>query len=99
MLIVFLEHHSVALVKPPISVVPLLVGHLRPETDLKVKHGIIGLLKHLSQAIPNRPLLGEAGVLQCLRQSEVFGEKADIAEIVQMSAIGLSKHMCTGNCK
>lgn len=85
------------LVQPPISIVPLLQAQLHPETDLKVKHGIIGLLKHLSQALPNRSVLGEAGVLQSLQQSQVFGKCADVADIVQMSAIGLSKHMCTGN--
>lgn len=91
------ESHSVAFVNPPTSAVPLLVKHLTPETDIKVKHGVIGLLKHIAQTPSNRPVLGRANVLEKLRTSEVFREKADIAEIVQMSAINLAKHLCTNN--
>lgn len=62
-----------------------------------MKHGVIGLLKHLAQAPANRTVLGQAKVLEYLRTCEVFREKADIAEIVQMSAINLAKHLCTNN--
>lgn len=70
---------------------------MRPETDLKVKHGVVGLLKHLAVTPSVRPLLGEAGIIQCLVTSQVFGETADMAEMVQISAIGVAKHLCTGN--
>ena len=69
------------------------------ERDLKVKHGIFALLRHLAQAVPNRTILGEAGALGALAASEIFDRKSDIAEIVQMSAIGCSKHLCNNNSK
>lgn len=92
-----LEAHSTAIVKPPISLAPDLATLLEPGTDIKVKHGVVGLLKHLAQSQNNRALLGEAGVIQKLASSQVWGEKADIAELVQVSAIGVAKHMCNGN--
>lgn len=64
-----------------------------------MKHGVFALLRHLAQAVPNRAILGEAGVLQALVASEIFDQKSDIAEIVQMSAIGCSKHLCNNNSK
>ncbi|KAI0950311.1 hypothetical protein AcV7_008820 [Taiwanofungus camphoratus] len=91
------EAHSTAIVKPPISLAPDLATLLEPGTDIKVKHGVVGLLKHLAQSQNNRALLGEAGVIQKLASSQVWGEKADIAELVQVSAIGVAKHMCNGN--
>ncbi|TDL27510.1 hypothetical protein BD410DRAFT_782602 [Rickenella mellea] len=91
------EIHSVKLLKPPIAIGPALASLLGPETDIKVKHGVVGLLKHLAQAPTNRPVLGQAGIIQSLATSQIYGEKADIAEIVQISAIGVAKHMCTNN--
>jgi hypothetical protein len=70
---------------------------LRPETDIKVKHGIIGLLKHLAQSPSNRAALGEAGLISRLAASGIWGEKADMAEIIQVSAIGIAKHLCSAN--
>lgn len=83
--------------KAPITITPYLVRQLTPATDVKVKHGVIGLLKHLAQSPSNRAVLGEARVIESLRTCEVLGEKGDVAEIVQMSAINLVKHLCTSN--
>ncbi|KAL5529049.1 hypothetical protein ACEPAG_5023 [Sanghuangporus baumii] len=91
------ENRSIVLVKEPISITPHLVKRLIPSTDIKVKHGIIGLLKHLAQSPSIRGILGDAQVLRALRTCEVFGDKADIAEPVQMSAINLAKYLCTNN--
>ncbi|EMD38507.1 hypothetical protein CERSUDRAFT_113687 [Gelatoporia subvermispora B] len=91
------DAHSTAIVKPPISLAPELTTILAPETDIKVKHGVVALLKHLAQSAGNRASLGEAGIIQYLAASGVWGETADIAEIVQVSAIGIAKHMCNGN--
>ncbi|KAJ3528496.1 hypothetical protein NM688_g7992 [Phlebia brevispora] len=38
-----------------------------------------------------------AGILQKLASCNVFGEKADVVELVQISAIGVTKHMCNSN--
>ncbi|KAL5511837.1 hypothetical protein ACEPAH_5055 [Sanghuangporus vaninii] len=91
------ENRSIVLVKEPISITPHLVKRLMPSTDIKVKHGVIGLLKHLAQSPSIRGILGDAQVLRALRTCEVFSDKADVAEPVQMSAINLAKHLCTNN--
>ena len=56
---------------------------------------MIGLLKHVSQTASTRPILGEARVLQALRTCRVFGDTSDVSVVVQMSAINLTKHLCT----
>ena len=93
------DAHSVAICSPPIALAPDLATLLEPETDLKVKHGVIALLKHLAQAQGNRAVLGKAGIIQRLAICNVFSEKADVLDIVQISAIGVAKHMCNGNGK
>ena len=82
---------------PPNSIIALLSPHLQASTDIKVKHGVIGLLKHIAQTPASRPVLGNGRILESLRTSDVLCQKSDIAEIVQMSAINLTKHMCTNN--
>ncbi|CDO70798.1 hypothetical protein BN946_scf184798.g114 [Trametes cinnabarina] len=91
------DNHSTAIVRPPISLAPDLAALLEPDTDLKVKHGVIGLLKHLAQSPGNRAALGQAGIIQKLASSQVWGEKTDMVEIVQVAAIGVAKHMCNGD--
>ncbi|PIL23899.1 hypothetical protein GSI_13650 [Ganoderma sinense ZZ0214-1] len=90
------DAHSTAIVKPPISLAPDLAALLQPDTDIKVKHGVIGLLKHLAQSQGCRAALGEASIIQRLGTSQIWGDKGDIAEIVQVAAIGVAKHMCSG---
>jgi hypothetical protein len=91
------ESHCVALVHPPLSLVSELVSLLDVQVDIKLKHGALGLLKHLSQSPTNRAILGEAGLLDKLAKSQVWSDKTDMAETVQLSAIGSAKHLCTGN--
>ena len=83
--------------KPPISLAPDLAALLEPETDIKVKHGVIGLLKHLAQSQGCRAALGEAGIIQRLGSSQIWSDRADMVEIVQVAAIGVAKHMCSGD--
>ena len=90
------DAHSTAVVKPPISLAPDLAALLDPEADIKVKHGVIGLLKHLAQSQGCRAALGEAGIIQRLGASQIWSEKADMVEMVQVAAIGVAKHMCNG---
>ncbi|GLB34997.1 putative small GTPase mediated signal transduction [Lyophyllum shimeji] len=98
------EKNSTALVSPPYSLAPVLASPhlLSPSTDIKVKHGVIGLLKHLAQAPPHsraiHSALGKAGVVRRIAGSGVWDEKAGaMADIVQLSAIGVVKHMCNAN--
>lgn len=91
--------HSVTLTNPPVSLAPELASLLRPETDIKVKHGVIGLLKHLAYNPPARSSLSEAGIIKRLVDSNIFQPTSDIAEMVQINAIGVIKHLCNGNAK
>lgn len=91
------EAHSTAVVKPPISLAPDLAKILEGDPDFKVKHGVIGLLKNLAQSTSNRAPLGQAGILARLADCGVFEEKSDLMEIIQVSAIGVTKHLCNGN--
>ena len=88
---------SVTLTNPPISLAPDIAALLRPETDIKVKHGLIGLLKHLAYAAPARAPLSKAGIVERLFASDIFQPSADVAEMVQVNAIGVVKHLCIGD--
>ncbi|KAI9459464.1 hypothetical protein BJY52DRAFT_1265847 [Lactarius psammicola] len=90
---------SLTLTSPPISLAPDIAALLRPETDIKVKHGLIGLLKHLAYAPPARAPLSKAGIVERLVDSNIFQPSADIAEMVQVNAIGVVKHLCSGDAK
>ncbi len=74
---------------------------LSPAIDIKLKHGIIGLLKHMAQASLSPDIhmpLCEAGIVQSVSRSGVWDEKTDkMGEVVQLSAIGVVKHMCGAN--
>lgn len=98
------EKNSTVLLSPPHSLAPFLTSQhlLSPSTDVKVKHGVIGLLKHLAQSSAQSQIvhaaLGSAGVVQHIAESGIWDEKADdIAEVVQVSAIGIVRHMCNAN--
>ncbi|KAG8685686.1 hypothetical protein FRC08_012969 [Ceratobasidium sp. 394] len=91
------DDYCIALVAPPSSVVPDLVPFITPATDMKVKHGVLGLLKHLAQPTPNKIVLGDAGVLEALATSNVWDSESDRAEAVQASGIGIAKHLCLNN--
>ncbi|KIM87000.1 hypothetical protein PILCRDRAFT_815433 [Piloderma croceum F 1598] len=98
------ETNSTALLSPPLSLAPLLSSDslLSPATDIKVKHGVIGLLKHLAQSSANSPtnraFLSESGVVPRLVANGIWDQRGDaMAEVVQMGAIGVVKHLCNGN--
>lgn len=69
---------------------------------MKVKHGVMSLLKHLAQSSSHSSeihvTLSKAEVIQRVSESGIWDEKADaMAEVVQVSAIGVVKHMCNAN--
>lgn len=95
------EHHTSVLLSQPHSLASILASPrlLSPSTDIKVKHGIIGLLKHLAQSSIQSPeihlTLGNAGIIQAVSQSGIWDEKSDaMADVVQAGAIGVVKHLC-----
>ncbi|KAI9508276.1 hypothetical protein F5148DRAFT_1197562 [Russula earlei] len=91
--------HAVTLISPPLSLASDLASLLRPEIDIKVKHGVIGLLKHLAYAPQARSSLGEADIIRRLANSNIFQPTSDVVEVVQVNAIGVIKHLCGGNAK
>ena len=97
------ELEAVTLLSPPHSLAPVLASRhiISPSTDLKLKHGILGLLKHLAQSSPSPVVhtpLAEARLVQCIVDSGLFEEKGDqMTEVVQLNAIGVVKHMCNAN--
>ena len=98
------ETNSTAVLSPPLALAPFLSSNslLSPAADIKVKHGVIGLLKHLAQSsansTTNRAFLNESGVVQRLVASGIWDERGDaMAEVVQMGAIGVVKHLCNGS--
>jgi len=75
---------------------------LSPSTDIKVKHGVIGLLKHLAQSCAQSAVIHDAllraEVVKHVSRSGVWDEKTDeMADIVQVGAIGIVKYMCNAN--
>ncbi|KAG8809907.1 hypothetical protein FRC17_003181 [Serendipita sp. 399] len=89
--------YSEALLREPFSLAPQLIKFLRQDEDIKVKHSVTGLLKNLAQAPANRKPLGETGVLEQLARSGIWEKECDMAETVQVSAIGIAKHLCNGD--
>ncbi|KAJ7109328.1 hypothetical protein C8R44DRAFT_802209 [Mycena epipterygia] len=98
------EKNSAVLLVPPHSLAPFLTSShlLSPATDIKVKHGVIGLLKHLAQSCAQSAVIHDAlvsaEVVKHVSRSGVWDQKTDeMAEIVQVSAIGIVKYMCNAN--
>ncbi|THU78636.1 hypothetical protein K435DRAFT_769285 [Dendrothele bispora CBS 962.96] len=98
------EKKSLVLLSPPHSLAPFLasVHLLSPDSDIKIKHGVLGFLKHLTQsASPSSPissLLGQADLIRRICDSGVWDERTDVmAEVIQVSAIGVVRHMCNAN--
>ncbi|KAI6109851.1 hypothetical protein F5141DRAFT_811938 [Pisolithus sp. B1] len=98
------EPQSTLLLSPPHDIAQLLSSEvlLSQSTDIKLKHGVIGLLKHLSQAscnsAPNRMALNIAKVVERVLSSGVLDERSDaMADVVQVNAIGIVKHLCNGS--
>ncbi|KAG1827362.1 uncharacterized protein BJ212DRAFT_1311768 [Suillus subaureus] len=98
------ESHSTILLSQPHDIARLLSSDalLAPSTDIKLKHGVIGLLKHLAQSssqMPsNRAALSAAGVIQLILKSGVWDDRSDfMLEIVQVNAIGAIKHLCNNS--
>ncbi|TFK42625.1 hypothetical protein BDQ12DRAFT_703078 [Crucibulum laeve] len=98
------EKNSTALLSPPHSLAPLLASKhfLSPTSDLKLKHGILGLLKNLAQSAALSPSihtsLGSVGIVQRISEGGIWDEKSNImADVVQLNAIGVVKHLCNAN--
>lgn len=72
---------------------------LSPNSDIKLRHAVIGLLKNVSQsATPTSIIpveLGNAGIIEAIVGSGVWDQQHDaMVEVVQVGAIGVVKHLC-----
>ncbi|KAL0580235.1 hypothetical protein V5O48_001740 [Marasmius crinis-equi] len=98
------EKNASVLLSPPHSLAKVLTSAhlLSPDSDIKVKHGVLGLLKHLAQSSFQsstvQKYLTEAETVRRISECGIWDQKADaMAEVVQVSAIGVVKHMCSAN--
>ncbi|KAG8217480.1 hypothetical protein J3R82DRAFT_5625 [Butyriboletus roseoflavus] len=98
------ESQATLLLSPPHNIAQILSSKslLSPATDLKLKHGVIGLLKHLSQSsvhsVFNRTALSNAGIIERIVESGVWDDRGGVmADIVQVNAIGVVKHLCNNS--
>lgn len=97
---------ATTLLSPPYSLATILSSEsfLGRSVDIKLKHGVLGLLKHVASFSKLSPLvpatLGSVNAVPVIVASGILDEKSDVmAEIVQLSAIGVTKHLCNANRK
>ncbi|EAU88580.1 hypothetical protein CC1G_04286 [Coprinopsis cinerea okayama7 len=98
------EKTSTALLSPPLSLAPVLASkHIFAQsTDVKLKHGVLGLLKHVAQSAALSPIipdsLAECHIVQLIAESGIWDEGSDnMAIVVQLNAIGVVKHLCNAS--
>ncbi|KAK7054936.1 hypothetical protein VNI00_003399 [Paramarasmius palmivorus] len=98
------EKNASVLLSPPHSLAPVLTSThlLSPDSDIKVKHGVLGLLKHLAQSSFQsssiQSYLTKAETVKRVCECGIWDQRADaMAEVVQVSAIGVVKHLCNAN--
>jgi hypothetical protein len=98
------EQYATTLLTPPHSLAPVLGSPhlLSAAADVKLKHGVLGLAKHLAQSASQsttiHAAMTEAGIVQRMAASGIWDEKADVmADVIQLNAIGVVKHLCRTN--
>jgi hypothetical protein len=67
-----------------------------------LKHGIIGLLKHLAQFSKLSPViptsLAQVDIIGRIAASGVWDDRRDaMVDVIQLNAIGVAKHMCNAS--
>ncbi|KAF8654090.1 hypothetical protein AX16_003623 [Volvariella volvacea WC 439] len=93
-----------ALLSPPYSLASTLTSPTfwSPNLDLKLRHGILGLLRNLAQASINSQktlnFLRTVQVVQLIVASGIWDDKADfMLDVVQLNAIVVVKHILNGS--
>lgn len=86
------DSHCIALVHEH-GLVPSLTSNLIPETDIKVSHATVCLLKNLAIPPENKRLIGQSNDLLG-RLTFFLSEKMDKVQPLQFAAVGLLKHLC-----
>ncbi|PPR03530.1 hypothetical protein CVT24_007016 [Panaeolus cyanescens] len=97
-------HFADAFLSAPYSLAGTLSSDrfLSSSTDIKVKHGILGFLKHIAQFSRLSPKVPasflETHLIHRLIGSSIWDERSDVmADIIQLNAIGIAKHLCNGS--
>ncbi|GAA5933038.1 hypothetical protein JCM1841_003223 [Sporobolomyces salmonicolor] len=70
-------------------------GGSRPGETTQILYGVVSLLRHLAIPVKNRQVVGETGVIPSLAQ--LLRRELDIVQPLQMSVIGLLKHLTASN--
>lgn len=92
------EEHCTALVRPPFNLLPSLLPLLKPETDVKIQHALVGLLKNLSVPDSNKDLMADEGVMEGVSVGMgTLEDKRDVVGSVQGGAVGVVKNLCKGS--
>ncbi|TFK76491.1 hypothetical protein BDN72DRAFT_885218 [Pluteus cervinus] len=93
-----------ALLSPPLSLAPVLTSKylIGRDTDIKIRHAVMGLLKHLAQPSKGsttvRIALTQVDVVQRIVLSGIWDEAEDLmVNVVQLSAIGVVKNLCNNS--
>ncbi len=72
--------------------VPLLADQ---SIDVKVAHGLVGLLKNLAIPAQNKDVIGSLGAIEC--SGRFLDKSKDVVQPLQFGAVGLLKHLCSGS--
>ncbi|KDN47568.1 hypothetical protein K437DRAFT_94222 [Tilletiaria anomala UBC 951] len=89
------DSHCVAMIEQH-DVGTLLAPVLADEqVDVKVAHGLVGLLKNLAIPAQNKERIGSLGVIEAV--GRFLEPSKDMVQPLQFGTVGLLKHLCTGS--
>ncbi|CDZ96875.1 Rho/Rac GTPase guanine nucleotide exchange factor smgGDS/Vimar [Phaffia rhodozyma] len=86
-----------SLLEPSSSILPSILPLMVSTTDIKIQHGLVGLLKNLAVCDQNKSILGEAGVIEQIIQMKCLQPERDTVSSVQGGAIGVLKNLAKNN--
>ena len=85
------DAHCLSLVQEH-GLAPFLASLLTQADDIKVAHGLVSLLKNLSIAVPNKPVIGQLGVIGAV--TRFLNQDKDMVQPLQFATAGVLKHLC-----
>ncbi|RUP42801.1 armadillo-type protein [Jimgerdemannia flammicorona] len=88
------DEHCIDLVQKHHLEVPLLAILMRTN-DMRTQHAVISIVKNLSLPKANKSLLGASGAIQAA--ARFLKESKDMLKPIQFGAVGVLKHLATGN--
>ncbi|KAL7411517.1 hypothetical protein BDY24DRAFT_133023 [Mrakia frigida] len=91
------ESNCIALLAPPSPLLSRILPLLSPKTDLKLQHGLVGLLKNLAIPDANKSILGSARVSELVVEMGCLDKERDNVGSVQGGAVGILKFLAKGS--